>query len=71
MFRFISRVIVTVLLAGALLVPSGCAQPATASAPRRTSDKRCEGITKAGAQCKRNAQVGKRFCYQHVGQEKK
>jgi hypothetical protein len=73
MHRLAFRVIATMVLAGALLAPSGFANRSTDSeaAPPRPSDKRCEGITKAGAQCKRNAQSGKRFCYQHVGQEKK
>lgn len=30
-----------------------------------TSSRRCQGITKKGAQCKRNAQPGRNYCYQH------
>lgn len=42
--------------------------PAPAAAPAReraATSARCQGITKKGAQCKRNAQAGRSYCYQH------
>ncbi len=30
-----------------------------------TTTNRCEGITKKGSRCKRNAQKGSRYCWQH------
>lgn len=38
-----------------------------ASSARSETSGRCQGITKKGAQCKRNARPGSSYCYQHGG----
>jgi len=44
----------------------GPEKPATTRATESTS-RRCQGITKKDAQCKRNAKSGSSYCYQHGG----
>jgi len=51
---------------------AAAAVPAPAAAPAPTRERaaassRCQGITKKGAQCKRSAQPGRSYCYQHGG----
>jgi len=49
---------------------SGQTQSVVARAPsgeRVATSKRCQGITKKGLQCKRNAKPGTSYCYQHGG----
>jgi competence protein ComEC len=52
--------------------PSASGAPATEPAPKATAPApapsaggRCQAITKAGTQCKRNAAAGSRYCWQH------
>lgn len=48
---------------------SSTAPTATSAATttRAEISGRCQGITKKGAQCKRNAKPGSSYCYQHGG----
>ena len=42
------------------------AAPAAGAGPKQeATSKRCQGTTRKGAQCKRNAQPGRSYCYQH------
>lgn len=43
--------------------------PTAAPAPQRqqATSRRCQGVTKKGNQCKRNAKAGSSYCYQHGG----
>ena len=43
--------------------PNSTAKNSSATAVQKTN--KCNGVTKNGTQCKRNATQGKRFCYQH------
>lgn len=40
----------------------------SATVPANVNENRCKAITKAGAQCKRNARQGSKYCWQHEEQ---
>lgn len=51
--------------APAAAVESTVTVPARTAPSRVASSTRCQATTKAGAQCKRNAQAGRSYCWQH------
>lgn len=57
-------------LAGGTRARGSGTAPTTTSAvttTRAESSGRCQGVTKKGVQCKRNAKAGSSYCYQHGG----
>lgn len=49
--------------------PTPSAATTSVVTPTTVDENRCKGKTKAGAQCKRSARKGSKYCWQHEGQD--